>query len=234
VPVGAHQIVVELPGYKAVTRTTSISRAGQELQLEPITLVPQAVSVKITTDPPGLAWTLNPADGGEPRAGTGADDVDLEPGRYEATWSQPQLGNQSTTVEVEVGAKEMPLNFELPYAMVAIDCATPGAAVYSADGTRLGATPFRFGPVKPGTYTYTLKAPGYVQENVSYQALEKSPLPRQISLAVAPASTPRPATVQRSAPKPKPKPAAAPKRQTTPAKPVERNFFDKTRQYDNL
>jgi hypothetical protein len=209
VPVGSHQVVVELPGYKAVTRTTSISRAGQELQLEPITLVPQAVNVKITTDPPGLAWTLNPADGGEPRAGTGADDVDLEPGRYEATWSQPQLGNQSTTVEVEAGAKDMPLNFELPYAMVAIDCATLGAAVYSADGTRLGATPFRFGPVKPGTYTYTLKAPGYVQETVNYQALEKSPLPRQVSLAAAPASTPRASTVQRSAPIPNQESAAA-------------------------
>lgn len=216
IPVGTHTLTFEYPGYEPVIRTAQITEAGQLLQLEPVALTPKPVPVRLTADPPGLAWSIRPLDGrGERRSGSGAVTLDLAPGNYEVTWSLPGLGEDRRELTIPLGTESVPLDLALPYAAVAIDSDTPGAAVFDNSGTRLGPVPFRQSPVRPGRYYYTIKAPGYRDEKITYEAAEKAPAPRQVALAAAPTPTPRPQATPPATPSSTPRPAATPR--PTPA-----------------
>ena len=164
VPVGEHQIVLTLEGYKDYQEAVTVAKDQRKL-ISPI-LKMQIGSLRITTTPSGASVSVDGiARGVTTEAGLLVSGLKAGEHTVKATKVRYEPYETSAFVEPDV-TKDVKVDLSARPSSVVVTSTPSGAAVY-LDGASKGVTPCSVSDLSPGTHSVSLKKDGYEEHSGS-------------------------------------------------------------------
>jgi len=157
-PVGLHQVIVKMPGYKDEVFNVSI-QAGKLLTFH-VELSPKTGMITINSNPSGAEVYIDGQKVGE----TPLEHYVLPIGLHQVLIKKEGYKDEVFNVSIQEG-KELTFNVELSpkTGMITITTDPSGAEVY-IDGLKVGETPLEQYVLTVGKHTIVIKKEGYKEE----------------------------------------------------------------------